>query len=118
MDTILIEGLRVFCIVGMFPHEREHEQLLLIQLRVHIPQVWHDDELEKSIDYAQVCRWIERYVQEQKFFTLEKAAQSVIMEMFSLWDLMLEVEITLRKPAAVAQADSVGVSMKRQRPVG
>lgn len=115
MDTILIEGLQIFCIVGMFPHEREYEQLLLVHIRIGIPQVWHNDELEHSIDYSQVCRWLESYVQEEKFFTLEKAAQSIIMEMFTLWDIILEIEISLKKTAAIAQADSVGVSMTRTR---
>lgn len=115
MDTILIEGLRVFCIVGMFPHEREHPQLLRVDARILIPKVWHNDELAYSVDYSQVCRWMEKYIQEQQFQTLERAAQSLISEMFSLWEKIEEVELTLRKPAAIPQADCVGFCMRRQR---
>ena len=115
MDTILIEGLRVVCIVGMFPHEREHPQLLRIDAKILIPQVWHSDELAHSVDYSKICHWMEKYIQEQQFYTLEKAAQSVIVEMFSLWEKIGEVELTLRKPSAVPRADCVGFCMRRQR---
>ena len=115
MDTILIEGLRIFCIVGMFPHEREHPQLLRVDLKLFIPQVEHNDELEFSVDYSSVCRWLEGYIQNEKFQTLEKAAQSVIREMFSKWSTIAEIELTLRKPAAVPKAESVGFFMRRTR---
>ena len=115
MDIILIEGLRVVCIVGMFSHEREYPQLLRVDARIMIPQVWHQDELSHSIDYSKVCQWIERYIQEQRFQTLENAAQSIITEMFSVWDRIAEIELTLRKPSAIPQADCVGFCMRRQR---
>ena len=116
MDTILIEGLRVFCIVGMFPHERENPQLLRVDVKIMIPQVWHQDELSHSVDYSNVCKWLEAYVQEQKFQTLEHAAQSLIFEMFALWEMICEIELTLRKPGAIPKADCVGFMMRRHRP--
>tara|TARA_B100000683_G_C12265432_1_gene463453 strand:- start:375 stop:734 length:360 start_codon:yes stop_codon:yes gene_type:complete len=115
MDTILIEGLSIFCIVGMFPHEREHPQMLRVDLKMFIPQVLHNDELKYSVDYSAVCRWLEHYVQEQKFQTLERAAQSIIFEMFALWERIEEIELTLRKPAAVPKANAVGFVMRRTR---
>ena len=115
MDTILIEGLRVYCIVGMFPHEREYPQLLRVDMKIFIPQVLHNDELMNSVDYSEVCKWMEHYIQNQKFRTLEKACQSIISEMFILWQRIQKVELTLRKPAAVPKANAVGFSMCRTR---
>ena len=117
MDTILIEGLRIFCIIGLFPHEREHPQILRADLKIFIPQVQHDDELMHSVDYGAVCRWMEEYIQEKQFQTLEKAAQSVISEMFSRWNTIAEIDLTLKKPAAVPKADHVGFRMCRSRVV-
>ena len=56
MDTILIEGLRICCIIGMLPHEREHRQRLCIDVKILIPEVWHDDKLNQSVDYSEVCQ--------------------------------------------------------------
>ena len=115
MDTILIEGLRIYCIIGMLPHEREHHQLLRVDIKMYIPEVWHNDKLDHSVDYSEISKWLILYVEEQEFETLENAAQTLIREMFSGWKMINEIEITLRKPAAVPQADSVGFCMRRKR---
>ena len=115
MDTVIVEDLAVFCIIGLFPQERELPQNVLISMLLSIPRITHSDDLEASVDYSHVCSFVEQYLQEEKFLTLEKACQSIIQELFRKWSRLQMVEVNIRKPDALLKARSVGVHMKRER---
>ena len=115
MDIILIEELKILCIIGLLPHEREVPQYVHLDVRIFIPQILHEDELSGSVDYVSIASWMEKFLQKKQFLTLEKACQELIEGIFLRWTIVGKVELTLRKPAASSNARAVGVHMTRAR---
>ena len=114
-DIILIEGLEVCCVIGIQPHERLHPQRVVVDLELAIPAVHHQDALLQSVDYAHVSQEIENILKERQFQTLEYAAQVLIEDLFVLWQMIMSIRCTLRKPTAIYAAHFVGVRMYRER---
>ena len=51
-STIEIEQLKISCIVGIYPHEREHEQTLILDLRLEhdFADAARTQEIAKTMD--------------------------------------------------------------------
>ena len=54
MDKIFVDNLKLECIVGILPFEREKTQPLFVSLELETPleEAGRTGALEKSIDYA------------------------------------------------------------------
>ena len=57
MDAIIIEGLKVDTVVGCFNWERQIIQPLMLDLniRTNLEQAAQSDELEDTLNYAEIC---------------------------------------------------------------
>lgn len=78
-DTIRIEGLRVDCVVGVNPHEREQTQPLVldVELTLSTEAAAVHERLRESLDYASVSQQITFLLQSCRFRLLETAAHSL-----------------------------------------
>jgi len=117
-DVVLIEGLAVETVIGVYDWEREVTQRLLIDLDMawdnRVPAA--SDDVVDALDYAAVSDRVSRHLQELKPQLLETAAEDIarlLREEFGVaW-----LRLTLKKPGAVPAAHSVGVRIERgQRP--
>mgnify|MGYP000031497549 CR=1 FL=1 len=114
MDKIFIEGLKVECIIGILPYEREHTQTLIIDISLEhdltLAGIKHD--LSLSIDYAALASRVEAYVIERKAELLEELG-------VELCDLILKefkpqkVTLKLNKPQAVKAATGAGIEVSK-----
>jgi dihydroneopterin aldolase len=78
-DTLRIDGLRVDCIVGVYPHERDRPQPLVVDLALSLdtrPAV-RGGGLKKSIDYARLSAEIRFLLEGCRFLLLETAAEAI-----------------------------------------
>ena len=68
MDAIIIEGLKVDTVVGCFNWERQIIQPLMLDLTIHndLSQAAYSDELEDTLNYAQICELAAQVIQEAK----------------------------------------------------
>lgn len=117
MDSILIEGLTVETVVGCFEWERKIIQPLLIDLVVDydLTQAANSDELLDTINYAQICELTTTEIQEKQPKLLEHAAQCVMLILFETFEKIENIKITIKKPAIIPQAQSVGIRLERKR---
>lgn len=113
-DTVLIEGLAVETIIGVYDWEREVSQRLLADLEMawdnRVPAA--SDDVSDALDYAQVSERVSDYLARACPQLLETAAEgiaSLLQEEFGVrW-----LRVTLRKPGAVPAAAAVGVKIER-----
>jgi len=114
-DCVLIEGLAVETVVGVYDWERKVSQCLLVDLEM----AWDNrrpgqsDEVADALDYAAVSERVAETLQTLKPKLLERGAEAVaemLMREFGVRRLTL----TLRKPGAVPAAQSVGVRIVRE----
>lgn len=114
MDSVLIEGLLVNAIIGVFSWEREVEQTLVADLDLS----WDNrpagasDDVADALDYSVVAERVGRVIRQGQFRLLEAAAEAVAEDLRSALGVK-QVTLTLRKPGAVPQARAVGVRIQR-----
>lgn len=117
MDAIVIEGLKVETVVGCFTWERQIIQPLLLDLliRTSLEQASCSDELDDTLNYAEICQIAAEVIQKAQPKLIEHAARLVIQALFDAFPPIQSIEITIKKPAIIAQAQSVGIRIERHR---
>ena len=117
MDAIIIEGLKVETVIGCFNWERQIIQPLMLDLIVHVDlsQAAKSDDLEHTLNYAQICELAAQTIQKAQPKLIEHAAQRVLQVLFETFSAIQSIIITIRKPAIIAEANSVGIRLERQR---
>ncbi len=117
MDAIIIEGLKVDTVIGCFNWERQIIQPLMLDLTIHndLTQAAQSDELEDTLNYAQICELAAQVIQKAKPKLIEHAAQLVLECLFTTFSSIESIVITIRKPAIIAQANEVGIRLERNR---
>ena len=115
-DRILIHNLSFLASIGVFEWEKQQLQKLELDLELvtDIRPAAATERLDLTLDYAAVSQRLIETAQAQHHdlveTLIEKLAQLLLREFPTP-----EVTLTLRKPGAVAAADSVGVRITRRR---
>ncbi|MEQ1075240.1 dihydroneopterin aldolase [Acinetobacter johnsonii] len=117
MDAIIIEGLKVETVVGCFNWERQIIQPLMLDMIIQtdLEQASNSDDLDHTLNYAEICEITAKVIQGAKPELIEHAAKLVINALFSTFHAIESINITIRKPAIIAQANSVGIRLERHR---
>lgn len=114
-DQILITGLEIQAIIGVYPWERKLKQVLLLDLTLptDTSQAAHEDELVDALDYAALCQAVTHWAGGTQFQLIESFAEHLAKFLNTTFDLPW-VKITLKKPKAVSNAAGVAVQIERQ----
>ncbi|WOE32390.1 MULTISPECIES: dihydroneopterin aldolase [unclassified Acinetobacter] len=117
MDAILVEGLKVETVVGCFEWERQIIQPLMLDLilSTNLEQAAHSDLLEDTLNYAEICQICAQVIQQAQPKLIEHAAKLVIDALLTTFSAIESIVITIRKPAILPQANSVGIRLERHR---
>ncbi|MDM1717902.1 MULTISPECIES: dihydroneopterin aldolase [Acinetobacter] len=117
MDAIIIEGLKVETVVGCFAWERQIQQPLMLDLIIatNLSQAAASDELQDTLNYAEICSISAQVIQQAAPKLIEHAAQLVLDALFTTFAAIESITITIRKPAIIPEANSVGICLERHR---
>lgn len=114
MDRVLIEGLRVDALIGVYGWEREVQQTLTLDLVMgwdnRVPG--QSDSVEHALDYARVAEAVAAWVGASTYQLLEALAEDLAQKLMTEFGVP-GLELTIRKPGAVPSATAVGVSICR-----
>lgn len=114
MDKVFIKGLQADTVIGVYDWEREIRQKLLldIELATDIQPAAKTDDLALTLDYAAISARVIAYIHAAEFQLIETLAEKIaqlLMTEFSIpW-----LKLTLYKPGAVSEAETVGVMIER-----
>lgn len=114
MDKVIIKGLTADTVIGVYDWEREIRQQLVLDLELgtNIQPAAETDNLALTLDYAAISARIIAYIGAGEFQLIETMAEKIaqlLMTEFSItW-----LKLTLYKPGAVSEADTVGVVIER-----
>ena len=117
MDAIVIEGLKVETVVGCFNWERQIQQPLMLDLEIStcLAQAGQSDDLVDTLNYAEICDIATQVIVQAAPKLIEHAAKLVLNALFTTFTAIESIKITIRKPAIIAQANSVGIRLERHR---
>ncbi|MDP1521014.1 dihydroneopterin aldolase [Porticoccus litoralis] len=114
MDIVYIRDLRIDTIIGIFDWEREVRQVVSIDLEMatDIRRAAASEDIRDALDYKAVSDRLQAFIGGCQFLLVETMAEQVaalVMEEFEVpW-----VRLRIGKPAAISQAEDVGVVIER-----
>lgn len=115
-DWIHIRGVRIHCVIGVYPHERDRRQDLLadIGLAVELRAAGASDRLEETVDYDALTARILLMAEASSFVLVERLATRMA-EVCLETDGVLGCRVVLEKPGALRSARTVAVEIERWR---
>lgn len=118
-DKIIISGLEVFANHGVYPAENELGQKFVISatLYANLQAAGEHDDLERSINYGDVCRTIDAFLRAHTFKLIEAAAEALAARLLAEYPQLLAVRLKIEKPWAPIglPLSSVAVEIERAR---
>lgn len=114
MDRIIIEDLRLRCIVGVNPDERTQDRdvNLCITLYADLRRAGSSDDLADTVDYSALERDVRALVEGSRFLLIERLAHEIAH--FCLQRPGVDrVVVRLEKPHALRFARTVAVEIER-----
>ena len=114
MDSIIINRLKVKCIIGCNPEERVNEQDLFISVDMNADtrKAGASDNLDDTVNYSAVAKQVAAIAIDGKFKLIEALAHG-IAEHCLRDPRITSVTVTIEKPAALRMADAAIVRITR-----
>ncbi len=116
-DEIRIQELEVFAHHGVYPEETRDGQVFYVNgvLYVDAQEAGRRDDLEKTVNYGTVCRFINDWMHENTCLLLEAVAERLASALLLEYREAAGVELEIRKPHAPIRLPFGCVSVKVQR---
>ncbi len=113
---IQIKQLRLNTIIGTNDWERETLQDVFVNIGMQVDAELpaKTDDLNDAVDYAGIVQQITQNAAEWKFFLIEKLATE-ILKLVIIDKRVLSASVEVEKPAAIADAEGVSVTVKYDR---
>lgn len=115
-DTILINNLRVSCILGMLPKERISPQTVVfnVELYTDFSAVAVSNDIKDTINYAEVAELIEQTSIDIKAEMVEFLAAKIIEKLQAKYSSALfGLKMEILKPEIMPNTSSVGICVTR-----
>lgn len=103
---IIIQNLTCKSIIGILEFERKTPQRVIVEAQIN-----YDYTGEDFIDYAKLCIFIEKDLQEAKYLLLEDALQNLIQKIKLLHPSTQKIALKISKPDILPNA-IVSVKLK------
>lgn len=119
MDKICINNLELFARHGVMSEEKSLGQkfVISVEMETDTENAGLEDNLKKTVNYAEVCEMIGEFNKNNTFKLIEAAAEN--MAHMLLWNIRQVQSVTIRidKPNAPIHMhfDSVSAQIKRKR---
>ncbi len=115
-DQVRLTGMRFSAIHGVYAFEREQPQTFIVDLICHLRPRPNSDELNTTVDYAELSRAVAEDVMGEPLNLIESVAERVAATCLRL-PLIRTVEVTVHKPNAQMPVEltDVAVTIIRSR---
>lgn len=116
-DVIFVKNLRLSCIIGVNPWEREEDQDVIVNLALHVhfnTSTLLNDQVPRTHNYRTITRLISKYVRESSFKTVEALVMG-IANLLLIDCFVPKVTVKVEKPSALLFASSAGVEVTRTK---
>ncbi|MDH5509869.1 MAG: 2-amino-4-hydroxy-6-hydroxymethyldihydropteridine diphosphokinase [Nitrospinota bacterium] len=113
-DKIILDGLEVECIIGIFDWERETRQKVLInfELDCDISLAARTDDIQDTVNYKTISKEIVALVEPSGFFLIETMAEKIAQLCLGHKGVSRAI-VTVSKPGAISGSNNVSVQVTR-----
>ncbi len=102
---ILIENLEFESVIGIYKHERKEKQKVVMDIYINY------DYSGEYLDYSEVAKFVQQFIQTNGFFSIEEALLKLSEELKNAYKNIKNIKLRLRKPTILPNAD-VGVEFE------
>lgn len=122
MDKIFITGMEFYGYHGAYPAENELGQRFRVDVEcfLDLSEACASDELEHTINYAEIYSEIQRIMEEEPYVKLlEHLAEKIATRLLANYERIYEVNVRLIKPDPPIRGhyEHVGVEIRRRRKI-
>jgi dihydroneopterin aldolase/2-amino-4-hydroxy-6-hydroxymethyldihydropteridine diphosphokinase len=118
MDQITIYNLEVFCNHGVYKEENKLGQRFLVtaNLFFNISEASRQDDITKSINYGDVCKYIVNFMKNKTYKLIETVAEHLAQELLLNIQYLQSIKVEISKPWAPIglHLDNVSVTITRK----
>ncbi len=118
MDKIVLRNIKFYAYHGVLPEENKLGQNFYIDLNIYknLHEAGESDELDKSVNYAEVYQIVERVTTGNVYKLIEKLASEIAKTLLFSFDID-KIWVRIKKPEAPIDGhyDFVGVEISRKR---
>jgi len=116
MDIVFIKQLQVDTVIGVYYWEKTMQQILFLDLALTCDQraAAATDNIKLALDYAVIAEKVSQLITAQPIELIETVAERVAAMLLAEFTTS-QVEVTVSKPGAIPQAQTVGVRIVRSR---
>jgi len=117
IGTAGLKGYRIDCIVGIYEHERQQPQPIVmdIEFDYDFAQARVSDHIGDAVDYDRVVEGVNALVSHRKFSLIETMAEEAAAMLLAEHPSLQTVRVEVRKPDAVPSAECSFVRLERTR---
>lgn len=117
LGTIGLHNLRINCIVGIYPAERDTPQPVFIDVEIEtdFAAASQSQAIGDTIDYNGIAQLLRDLANRRRFLLLEAFAEEGAATLLKKFSDIQKVRLEIRKPGAVAGAAAAFVRVERQR---
>ncbi len=119
MDQIIIKDLEVYGHHGVLKEENVLGQKFLVSMSLELPlrKAGYSDDIDDSIDYAQVSHLVKEEMEKTTFQLIEALAEHLCDAILRAFPVVQKITMELKKPWApiLLPLDTVSVRMERKR---
>ncbi len=114
MDKVFIKGLRIQTTIGFYQWEKEIKQTLVLNIAMgwDTARAAENDELDKTLDYAEISLAVEKFANENPVDLIETLAERMASFLMSTYQIPW-LKLAIDKPGAVHNTETVGVEIER-----
>lgn len=117
MDTIFIRGVQLDALIGVYAHERDAAQPLLldVELGTDFRAAAGSDALADAIDYAEVVAQLRQWVAGTRYALLEALLEDLASRLRAHFPAIARLRLVAHKPLAAAALGcaDVGIAIER-----
>jgi len=116
-DRVYVQGLELYCVIGVQPWERQVKQKVRIDIEMEADcrPAGAGDDAALAVDYKAVAKRVQQLVEGSSFQLVEALAERIASVLLAEFPRADSVKVRLSKPGAVRYAESVGIAIERRR---
>lgn len=102
MDKLIIKDLEVYGYHGVNKEEKFLGQKFLISLELYMSlrEAGKSDDLNNTVNYAELCKSVESEFLKEKYDLIEKCAEHIAEFILSHYNMIKGVKVNIKKPWA------------------
>ncbi len=117
LAVIGIKHHQISSIIGIYPHEREQEQPLFVDIEAtaDISACLNSNHIADTVDYTKLADLATQLVHVKKYLLLEVFAWELAETILQKFPQVVEVAVWIKKPFALPSGEHAFVAYRQKR---